>query len=113
MGMKSRSLKTAGFWVTQPNRLMTAMTVLSVIFVFLLILSPLMAKISLPPCEDSAIYSIIQTNKSIPDDNFNSKDYPVSVKAEDICLRVAFVYGDGYELILSDLHSTSVRYVYV
>lgn len=113
MGMKSRSLGTAGFWVIQPNGLMAAVTVLSVIFVFLLILSLLMAKTSLPPCENSARYSIIQTNKSIPDDNFNSKDDPVSVKAEDICLRVAFVHGDGYELILSDLHSTSVRYIYV
>jgi hypothetical protein len=111
--MKSRSLETAWFWVVPPNRLMTAVIMSSVILIFLLILNPIMAKTSLPSCENSAIHSIIQINKSIPDNNFNSKDDPVSVKAEDICLRVAFIYGDGYELILSDLHSTNVRYIYV
>jgi hypothetical protein len=111
--MKSRHLETAWFWVISPNRLMTAAIMSSVILVFLLTLSPIMAKASLPSCENSAICSIIQINKSIPSDNFNSKDYPVSVKAEDICLRVAFINGDGYELILSDLHSTNVRYIYV
>lgn len=113
MGMKSRSLETAGFWGIQPNRLMTVVIMLSVTFVLLLILSPIMAKTSLSSSGNSAIYSIIQINRSIPGDNFNTKNHPVSVKAEDICLRVAFIYGEGYELILSDLHSTNVRYVYV
>jgi len=92
---------------------MTAVSTLSVIFVFLLILSALMARTSLPSSETFVASSIIQPNTSISDNNFNIKDDPVPVKAEDICLRVAFVYGDGYELILSDLHSTNVRYIYV
>ena len=111
--MKSRSLEIAGFWVIPPNRLMAAVIVLSVVFIFLLFLNPLVAQSSLPPCENSAIYSIIQTSKSIPGDNYDSKYDLMSVEAEDICLRVAFIYGDGFELILSDLRSTSVRYIYV
>ncbi|MBN1456621.1 MAG: hypothetical protein JW912_02075 [Sedimentisphaerales bacterium] len=107
--MKSRSLGTAWFWVIPPNRLMTAATMLSAAFVLLLILSPIMTKTSLQPCENQTISSITQVNQDNPD----SKENPASIKMEDFCLRVAFICGDDYEFILSDLHSTNVRYIYV